>query len=157
MKKSPNGRQLYVPRNQDPQEDLKILANAIAASDADLFDKDGSPIWITAGKSAPITPGVLRDICTRYVVTKQPRETTDGWSVEYCPYEPDEMTLRALLKEESGLVQQLPKAPGEPTRLKPQQVKEIQSRLAIGEPRTRIAEAYKVSVETVDMIKQLSR
>ena len=141
-----NGRRLYLPRGRDPREDLCILADTIATSEADLFNQDGHPIWITAGKCVSIIPAVLRDICTRYVATKHPRETANGWEVEYRAYEPDEMTLRALLKaktlEEGGLVQRLPKMPGEPVRLTARQREEVQFRIKSGESPDRVANAY---------------
>ena len=127
-----NGRIVFLPRGRDQREDLNILADAIAASDADLFEG----IWITAGKCISITPDVLRKICTKYVVTKHARETADGWKVEYWPYEPDEMTLRALLmaktREDGSLIARLPKAPSEPVKLSEQQQRQVRDRLGIG-------------------------
>ncbi len=91
------GRKVYLPLGRDPVEDACILADCIACSSADLFDQDTCVIWIAAGRCVPVDPEVLREISKLFVVTKHPRETADGWNVEYRPHEPDEKTLHTLL------------------------------------------------------------
>ena len=136
-----NGRVLYVPRGHDKTEDLCILADCIASSNADLFSQDDCAILIAAGERVQVIPDILREICLAYVITKHARETAEGWVVEYRPYEPDETTLGAVLItaktfKEGSLACRLPKAPGTPIRLSEQQVREIKYRLSIGEPAT---------------------
>ena len=133
---------------------FEYSSDAIAASNADLFSQDDCVILIAAGERVQVIPDILREICLAYVVTKHARETADGWVVEYRPYEPDEMTLRALLItaktfKEGSLACRLPKAPGTPVRLSEHQVQEIKYRLSTGEPADLIAQSHRVNVETV--------
>jgi hypothetical protein len=156
MKDAPGGRSIYIPRGRNPLEDLNILADCIAASDADLFNQDEGAIWITAGKRVPVNPNTLREICKKYVVTKHPRETAGGWEVAFRPYEPDEMTLRALLtaktQEEGGLIWRLPKGQSEPRKLSERQREEVYARLKIGEPKEKLAREYGVPVDAIRVI-----
>jgi len=146
-------RKLYLPRGRDPREDLCCLADTIAGSEAGLFNEDETPIWIVAGERVTVTLAALRKICTRYLVTRHQRKTADGWEVEYRPYEPDEMTLRALIGardwQDGSLVQRLPKTPSAPVRLSPQRQDEALQRLRMGESAERIAGACGVDVETI--------
>jgi hypothetical protein len=153
-----NGRKVYIPRGRDKQEDLNILADCIAASDADLFNDNDCLIWIAAGGRVPVTPEILRGICTKYVVTKHARETPDGWKVEYRPVEPDEMVLRTLLmaksREAGSLLLRVPKGLSEPARLSERHRQEVRDRLKIGEPKDKLAREYGVGV---DVIRELAR
>jgi hypothetical protein len=78
--------------------------------------------------------------------------------VEFRPFEPDEMTLLNLIRaktlEDGALAPRLPKAPSEPRQLSEQQRLEIHSRLKIGEPEERIANAYGIDVS---VIRRLAR
>jgi len=78
-----------------------------------------------------VNPTRLREIITTNVVTKVMVLRADKWQAECLPYQPDETTLHALLKE-GTLAQRLPKAPSTPQRLTPQQRQELQARLANG-------------------------
>jgi hypothetical protein len=148
-------RRLYVPRGRDPQEDLNILVDCIATSDADLFAQGSQIVWLKdTGELVGTSRNTLAEIIAKYIVTKHPLNHADKWQVEFHPFEPDEMTLRALLKEESGLVGRLPKWPSEPTRLSEQQQLEVRMRLGVGESKDRIADAYGTDVDT---IKRLAR
>jgi hypothetical protein len=137
-------------------EDLNLLADCIAGSNADLFGQGDCIFWIAAGKRVPVNPNVLWEISTKYVVTKHPRETTNGWDVEFRPHEPDEMTLRALLTaktpEEGGLIWRLPKGPSEPSKLSEQEQREVRMRLKTGERPERIAHAYGTDVGTIERL-----
>jgi hypothetical protein len=146
-------RKLYLPRGRDSREDLCCLADTIAGSEAGLFNEDEAPIWIVAGERVMVTPAALRKICTRYLVTRHQRKTADGWEVEYRPYEPDEMTLRALLRardwQDGSLVQRLPKTPSAQQQLSTQQLETVRTRLRTGEPPERIAPSYGVDAATI--------
>ena len=149
---APDGLTLYKPRGRTQSEDLDLLAECIANSKADLFNEDGSVIWIDAGKRIGVGTKVLAEIIAKYVVTAWPVNRGDKWTVEFRPVQIDEMALRALFKEEGGLIGRLPKAPQEPVRLTQQQQREVRDRLSIGEPKTRIAAAYKVDVATIELL-----
>src|SRR4051812_10697352 len=131
MKYAPNGCVVFLPRGRNPREDLSMLADCIAGSNADIFDDQGCLIWIDGGKRVPVTPEVLREICRQHVVTKHPQESEDGWDIEYRPYELDEITLRTLITartwEDGGLIWRLPRTP--PT-LSDRQRQEVRERLA---------------------------
>ena len=75
------------------------------------------------------------------------------WKQDYVAVAPDEMTLQGILGD-SRLAQRLPKIPGEPQVLTPQQQPEVRQRVAMGEAKDRIAQAYRIDVETV---KRLAR
>jgi hypothetical protein len=143
-------RRVYLPQGRNP---LETLVDAIATSPADLFAQGSSILWLKdTGELVGVGRGALLELISKYVVTKQLVQHGDRWRVEYHPHVPDEMTLRALLKEDSGLAQRLPKAPSEPVRLTPQQQREVRDRLAIGEPKTQLASAYKVDVATIEQL-----
>jgi hypothetical protein len=154
-------RRLYVPRGRDPVEDLNILADCIAASDADLFEQNGAVVLLDRGVPVRVNPATLRETIMKHVVTKGLVSRADKWQVEYSPCQPDEMTLRALLTaktlEEGGLVQRLPKGPSEPHKLTPQQQQEVQVRLKTGESYDSIARSYGVDVATIRQLGQINR
>jgi hypothetical protein len=154
-------RRLYVPRGRDPVEDLNILADCIAASDADLFEQNGAVVLLDKGRPVMVTPAILRETIKTHVKIKQMVNHGTVWKVEYSPCQPDEMTLRALLTaktlEEGGLVQRLPKGPSEPHKLTPQQQQEVQVRLKTGESYDSIARSYGVDVATIRQLGQINR
>jgi hypothetical protein len=145
-----NGRRVYLSQGRDP---IEALVDAIATSDADLFAQGGSIVWLKdSGELVEVGRGAPLELIAKYVVTKQLVQHGDRWRVEYHPHVPDEMTLRALLMGEGGLAQRLPKAPSEPIKLTSQQAQEARDRLAMGEPKNRIAAAYKVDVATIEQL-----
>jgi hypothetical protein len=148
-----NGRSIYNPRNRDPHEDLILLVDAIASSDADLFAQGSSIVWLKdSGELMEVGRGALLELIAKYVVTKHLVKHGERWKSEYHPHVPDEMTLRALLMGEGGLAQRLPRAPGEPAGLTPRQQQEVQARLKIGEPKTKLAAEYGVSVAAIQQM-----
>jgi hypothetical protein len=150
---APDGRQVYNPRGRDPTEDLNLLADAIAGSPADLFAQGSQIMWLKdTGELVGASRDVLLEIITKYIVTKHLVSHGDRWQVEYHPYVPNEMTLRALLKEDGGLAQRLPRVPGEPVRLSPQRQQEVLARLKMGERADRVAAAYGVDVAVVERL-----
>ena len=105
--------------------------------------------------------GPLRQSCTVNFAPRCSRANlgtaaTAFWKQDYVAVAPGEMTLRRILGD-SRLAQQLPEAPSEPHPLTQQQVREIHTRCATGEPSARVAEAYKTDIATVDRIKRLAR
>jgi len=157
MTTAPDGRKIYTPRGQNPSEDLNLLADAIAASNADLFAKDGLVVWLNdAGKLVGVNADTLHEVIAKHVVTKGlvNKGTPDepAWEVEFQPVQPDGMTLRALLKDDGSLLGRLPKLPGEPIKLTAQQKREICDRARMGEVKDMIARAYKIDIATVTSI-----
>jgi hypothetical protein len=157
------GRKVYLPRGRDPHEDLNLLSDCIAGSDAALFTDIGGGIFcIIAGKRVPVGQDVLRDVVMKYVVTKHAKQDADGnWSVEYRPLVLDDMILRALLvaraREDGALWARLPKEQGEPRQLSMQQLSEIKLRLKTGEPAAQIAKAHHVDVDEIRKIERAAR
>jgi hypothetical protein len=151
-----NGRRVYLPIGRDRSEDACILADCIAGGNADLFDQDGSVMWVAAGRCVPVNPEVLREICKLFVVTKHPRENANGlWEVEYRPYESDQKTLHTLLmaktRAEGSLMARLPKGP---VTLNNYQQHEARGRIERGEPLASVARHYGIDI---DVIKELAR
>lgn len=161
MKKAPDGRPLYLPKGRDPTEDLCLLADTITASDADLFDQGDSAVWLTDGKCAPVSLAILREICMKFVASKVPVLRAGQWQVTYPPLDPPEMTLRAMISareyRDGNLACRLPKMPAEPMRLSARVQEEVRQRLAMGEPKDRVAAAYRTDVATIETIRQLMR
>src|SRR5258707_192533 len=131
---TPDGFTLYSPHGRSQTEDLNLLAECVANSKADLFTQDGSPIWIDGGNCTGVGTKVLAEIIAKHVVTARPVQQGSSWKVEFRPLRPDEMTLRALLKAENGLLRRLPKAPDEARALTTQHQQEVRTRLKTGEP-----------------------
>jgi hypothetical protein len=146
-------RSVYTPKGRDPHEDLILLADCIATSDADLFAQGSSIVWLKdTGELVGVSRDALLEIITKYVVTKQLVSHGDRWQVEYHPHVPDEYTLRGLLTDDGGLVRRLPRAPSEPTQLSEQRREEVRARLRIGEPRDKLAREYGVDVGVIGAI-----
>jgi|SRR6516164_3698671 len=91
-----NGRCEYRPRGRDPDENLGLLAEAIAKS-AHLFNQGGRLVWIHARELRSVDTGILRELIRACVVTKHPVRGDEGWGVEYRPYVPDDKIVIALL------------------------------------------------------------
>jgi hypothetical protein len=149
---APDGFTLYSPRGRSQSEDLDLLAECIANSKANLFNQDGSAIWIEGGNRTGVGTKVLADIIAKHVVTARPVQHGGSWTVEFCAIRSDEMTLRALLKEDGGLLRRLPKAPGEPRSLSEQQEREIRDRLRTGEPKYNLARSYNTDIEAIERL-----
>jgi hypothetical protein len=156
-------RQLYRPRGRNQIEDLNILADCIAASDADLFDQGGGRVvGIDQGTVVGVTPAILLGIIAKNVAIKVPvnhgTESQPDWKVEIQPYQPDDATVVALITAKTladgSLAPRLPKMPSEPRRLTPHEREASIMRLKTGEQPAAIATAYGVDVE---MVKQLRR
>jgi len=56
-----NGRCEYRPRGRDPDENLGLLAEAIAKS-AHLFNQGGRLVWIHARELRSVDTGILREL-----------------------------------------------------------------------------------------------
>ena len=131
---------MYVPQGETRLEaDLVDCHRRIGRGSV----RPGRPIvWLEdTGELVGVGRDALLELIAKYVVTKQLVQHGDRWRVEYRPYEPDEMALRALLMGEGGLAQRLPKAASEPVKLSPQQQQEVLARLKIGERPDAIAAA----------------
>src|SRR5262245_21010626 len=105
------GRRFQHWRGRGVVKDIDLLADALVASDADLFSQDGGLVWLVDGKLIGVTPAILRDIFARYIVTKGLRNAGTAeepiWKVIFKPYEfplvadstqePSELVLHVLL------------------------------------------------------------
>jgi hypothetical protein len=155
-------RQLYRPRGRDPIEDLCLLADCIAASDADLFDQGGGrTVGIDNGMVVGVNPAILLGIITRHIAIKVPvnhgTESQPAWKVEVQPYQPDNATVVALITAKTladgSLAPRLPKMPSAPRRLTPHEREASIMRLKTGEQPAAIAQAYGVDVEMVRRLR----
>ena len=152
---------VYRPRNRDALEDLCILADAISASQAPLFSKDGSTVAIIDGVDVLLTPSALSDIIEKHVTTKVVVNREGKLEVAYPPYRPDDKALRSLLMAETfeggNLAKRLPKMPGKPQRLTEKQLETVKYRLQTGEPAERIAPSYGVDAEVIRQVAAARR
>ena len=151
-----NGRQLLNPRGRDPAANICLLADCLAASGVDLFSEDNSVILVANGKKAAVTFDMLREICLVAVVTKQIVERDGIFEAVLVPYEPDHMTLRALLNarslHEGSLALRLPKAPSV-QQLSIQIRQQVSDRLRRGETAQAIATQLNCEVETIEALR----
>jgi len=112
-----NGRVICNLRGTNAQEDLCLVADAIAQTD-EILDHNGRLIQIQNGKLVPITMDVLREIISTRIVSMQlvNRGTAHepNWTLEYPPFKPPteralQTLLRAEKKEEGSLTARVPK------------------------------------------------
>jgi hypothetical protein len=156
--KSPDGRRIFVWHGKNPAEDANRLTNAVAeAAIAELFELNGGLFWLDKGRLVPANKDVLRNIIARHIVAvRLVDHGGDKWESEFYPFEfpvtadvskqPNE---RVLIDMTAALLERVAKGPSEPRRLSPQQQREVRARLAMGEAKDRIANAYGVPVDTI--------
>jgi hypothetical protein len=153
--KSPDDCREYRPRHQDLAEDLCILSDAIAISDADLFNRDGATVLIDQGVVVQVNPARLREIIAKHIRIKMVVDRDGVLEVTFVPYvlAAEDKTLRTLLMteriEDGNLAQRLPKMPGKEMKLTENQLQQVRDRLKIGEPPEKIAPSYNVDVATI--------
>jgi hypothetical protein len=149
--KLPEGKTLYAPRGRDQLGDQNTLADAIAASDANLLNDGGNALWIHEGKRIDVGLETLTEIVAKYLVTARPVDHGGKWTVAFDPVRPTQATLLPLLRE-SSLAQRLPKS--KPHGLAWAQVQEVRLRHRRGEREDALAEIFGADV---DAIKQIVR
>ena len=156
---SVDGKRIFVWRGP---EDTNRLTEAIAqAGITELFEADGALVWRHDGRTVGVSRNVMREIVSNLICGCRLVYLETSTEVEYPPFdfrpgadtsrEPDEAILSIVMND---LVRLVAKAPSTPSRLSPQQKREVAVRLAMGEPIPRIAEAYHVDAE---LIRQLTR
>jgi hypothetical protein len=105
-----NGRRLHVWRGQDLVADVNALMDAIVASGAEIYNRDGRLVHLDGGKLVPVPRDQLPEIIGRHLVTKRPvnRGTADEphYEIEYSAfsfapgvdtrYGPDDRVLTTL-------------------------------------------------------------
>jgi len=95
--------------------DIYATTNSLAdalAENVDLFNLDGSPVWLNKGQLVPMTMNVLHEIIPQHIATKELVNRGTEWVVEYVPYVPDPRTVRDLFsneRREGGLLPRLTK------------------------------------------------
>jgi len=85
------GCRLHVWHGRDPIEDTISLAQAVAASPAELFNCNDRFCWPNDGHLDPVSKDLLREIiakhiCTRRLVDRGTREPP-VWECEYLPFD----------------------------------------------------------------------
>jgi len=168
---APDGRRIFVWRGKDPVEDnARRLTEAVAeAGIAELFEADGALVWHREGQTSGIGRNVMREIVTKFIVTVRLVKNrgsggTGAEEVEYYPFgfpvgadtsvEPDQQVLMILVNDLKAIVA---KGPSTPQPLSPQLRAAVLARLKVGEPAPRIAEAYRIGIDAVELIRRLAR
>jgi hypothetical protein len=85
----------------DPYIDpfTNIVADALAEY-VDLFNQDGTLLWLTDGKTTRVTPNVLAEIIPKHLATKRLVSREDKMVVEYIPLVLDPQSLRPFFTAE---------------------------------------------------------
>jgi hypothetical protein len=149
---------VYVPRGRDPLEDLNRLSDAIAISDADLFNRDGDTVLVDQGVAVQVNPARLREIIAKHIRVKTVVDRGGVLEVTFVPYvlAAEDKTLRTLLMaeriEDGNLAQRLPKMAGKVQQLTENQLQQVKDRLRTGEPAERIAPSYGVNAEVIRQV-----
>jgi hypothetical protein len=152
-----DGRKIFVWRGRDLDEDTNRMAEAIAESGvAELFAHNGGLIWFHDGQPVPAIRPILPGIIARFIKGTRLVRCGATWKREDFTFdfpvgadtgkEPNDKVLTGLTE---ALLWRVAKGPQEPVHLSAQQQVEIRQRLAMGEPRDRIASAYKIDLGTV--------
>jgi hypothetical protein len=160
MKTAPDGRRVFVWHGKNPAEDTSRLTEAVAeVAITELFELNGILVHLTEGQLVPVNKDVLREIIKRHIVSVRLMSRGTDWEREFYSLdfpitadpskEPDQRVLIDMVAALQGLVA---KGPSESIKLTPQQQREVQARLKIGEPKDKLAREYSVDV---DVIRQL--
>jgi hypothetical protein len=148
MRFSPDGRRLLRGSVEDPS----AWVDAIAESNALLYNQDGSAVLLDGGRLVLLGRDILTKIIEEHVAVEQVKNIGSAaapfFKQEFTTVLPGEMLLRGLLTADT-LVQRLPKIAGEPRTLTKHLREEISQRLRDGEPAARIADAHRIDIETV--------
>jgi hypothetical protein len=153
-----NDRRIFLWHGKNPTEDANRLTDAVAeAAIAELFELNGGLFWLDKGRLVPVNKDVLRNIIARHIVAMRlVNRGGDKWESEFYPFEfpvtaaaSKEPNERVLIDMAAALLGRVAKGPSEPRRLSDQQLREVRDRLAMGEPKDRIADAYGVPVEAI--------
>jgi hypothetical protein len=105
-----NGRRVVVLRGRDPTEDSNRIVDALVASEADLFDRDGILIWANEGRPVQVNKAELLELSSKYLVTKRLRTTGTGCEVEYRPLDFSTPDNRIIISMLNAITERVPKA-----------------------------------------------
>lgn len=98
MSEKLNGKQLYIPRDQDPVADLLELIRCIAHSDMKLVNDNDRMIWIDSnGKPFPVTVSILAEQIPQHVEVRKVVQRDGKLAVECQPFIATDTVLKALL------------------------------------------------------------
>jgi hypothetical protein len=133
-------------------EDIKRLGEAVIGRTRlglELFCCDGRLHYLAEGKLTPVSTHLLSDLLARHLVTIRLAASADGYAVEYVPLTLDRQALVDIMRE-----LELRSAPGpsKPRTLSEQERAWIKARVAQGEPRESVAQAYGVDVAAIRAI-----
>jgi hypothetical protein len=92
-----DGKVLYIPR-EDPIANTLELRDCIPRAGMGLFNHNGQGVAVTAdGELAPLSLNLLRERIPQHIVVERLVQQADGkWQVEYQPFAPEELVLRAV-------------------------------------------------------------
>jgi hypothetical protein len=154
-------RRIFLWQGQNPTEDANRLTAAVAElAIAELFELNGGLFWLDKGRLVPVNKDVLREIIARHIVAMRLVDRGgDKWESEFYPFDfpitadaskqPNE---RVLIDMAAALLGRVAKGPSEPTKMTPQQQREIRDRCRIGEPKDKLAREYGVSVAAIQQM-----
>jgi hypothetical protein len=81
----------------EPVPDAAAITDALSRCGAELFNLEGSPVWIFEGRMLRVNDVVLRDLVPLYVFTKTPVVRGGKLEVVYVPVEIDDRVIRTIL------------------------------------------------------------
>ena len=140
-----------------PEDQNRLTAAIAEVAIAELFNMNGGLVWFNEGRAVPVNKDVLREIITRHLVSVRLVSRGEfGLKREFYTFafpvtadaskEPNE---RVLIDMAETLLLQVAKGPSAPHRLTAQQLREVRTRLAIGEPRDKLAREYNVEIGAI--------
>ena len=168
------GRRVFSWKGKNPVADVNAFADAIAEV-ADLFNLEGTLVWLNDGELIPVTKILLVKIITKFIARKRIKNIGTKWAVEYCSFEfpisadiavePNDAVLNILLgtrqrvdqPEIPGLLERVPRVTAVQYEMPPlseRERREIRMRIAQGEDANTIAAYYRIPAEAV---RQLGR
>jgi hypothetical protein len=157
-KASPDGRRIFLWHGRNSVDDANRLADAIAEAAAEeLFELNGQLVWLNNGRPVPVRMDALREIIARHIASVRLVRHVDGsWGCEHFSFDfplgrntNEEPTQQTLIDLIGKLIPRVARGPQVQHALTEQQQHEVRARSRTGEPPDRIAEAYRVDVDTI--------
>jgi hypothetical protein len=133
-------------------EDVRRLVETIISRTRlglELFVCDGRLHRLAEGKLVPVSTHLLSDLLARHLTTMRLAASANGYTIEYVPLTLDRQALIDTLHE---LELRCAPGPSKPRTLSERERQWIKERVAQGEPREAVAQAYGVDLATVKAV-----
>jgi len=155
-----NGRQPFVWRGLDPDDDTNRLIEKIAEKAiTKLFNLNGSLVLYSDGRTMPVMRPDLHEIITKIIAGVRLVESGGTLKTEYFSFDfpiggdltkgPNDRTLATITDRLLPLVA---KGPQVPFTLNEQRQREVRARLRSGERAESIARSYNVDAATIRQV-----